>query len=438
MFSSLEEWLTYQERLHPRSIDLGLERVAAVLNRLGWIDPPPFLVITVAGTNGKGSCVATLEAILQIAGYHTATYTSPHLLRYNERIRLNGREANDEELCAAFTRIEAARGEISLTYFEYGTLAALDLFQRTRPDVVILEVGLGGRLDATNVLDADVAAVTTVDLDHMDWLGPDRESIGREKAGVFRPGRPAVCGDPNPPVSLVEHAQTLGTPLYIQGRDFGWQSSFPYRGGSWDWWASLMKRQTNITEIVSRCSIPAPRMMGLYQYENAATALMVLECLSHRLFIPTIAVRRALEEVAVPGRFQVLPGSVPHILDVAHNPQAAAALAATLHAMSWGNEGKGRGKTLAVVAMLADKDLFATLGAMAGVVDAWFLASLCVPRGASAVRLAEVLADLGVTAPVGVYADVVAALTVARTLATEGDRIVVFGSFYTVSAVQSA
>lgn len=430
---SLNDWLTYQERLHPRTIELGLERVGTVLGHLGWKKPPPFTVVTVAGTNGKGSCVAMLEAIFQNAGYSTATYTSPHLLRYNERIHLNGREVTDEELCTAFARIEVARGETSLTYFEYGTLAALDLFWGVRPDVVILEVGLGGRLDATNVIDADVAVVTTVDLDHMDWLGPNRESIGREKAGIFRSGRPAICGDPDPPASLMDYAQVLGAPLYIQGRDFGWNFSdvgikeknkIP-QNENWEWWEKVHVPRTWRT-------LPAPRMQGIYQYQNAATSFMAVACLSDRLPVSTDALHHALLEVTVAGRFQVLGGAVPHILDVAHNPQAAAGLAATLRTMP-SESGRWR-RTVAVVAMLMDKDISATLDAMIDVVDTWCLASLPIARGASAERLATALTALNDTVSIQIHIDVGTALTAARSLTTTGDRIVIFGSFHTVSA----
>ena len=356
-----------------------------------------------------------LDAMFQAADYRTATYTSPHLLRYNERIHLEGREVSDRELCAAFSRIESVRGETSLTYFEYGTLAALDLFFQTQPDVAILEVGLGGRLDATNVLDADVAVVTTIDLDHREWLGPDRESVGREKAGIFRAGRPAICGDPHPPDSVVEQAALVGATLHVQGRDFG--GSLVGSEGFWNWWGMGQ----------TAAALPAPRLVGQHQYQNAATARMAIECFADRLPVPEAAVRHALESVAIPARFQVLPGSIPCILDVAHNPQAVTALATSLKKFS-------TGRTLAVVGMLADKDIIGTLGALVAIIDKWYPATLAVPRGATADRLVEALASFQVIAA-GAYADVPKALAAARSQATIRDRIVVFGSFHTVASV---
>ena len=410
--NSLQEWLTYQEQLHPRAIDLGLARISEVLKRLGWTGKPPFKVVTVGGTNGKGSCVTTLETAFLSVGMSTGTYVSPHLLRYNERIRLNGQEVNDQKLCTTFAKIEEARGNTSLTYFEYGTLAALEIFREAHLDIVLLEVGVGGRLDATNVLDADVAVVTTVALDHQEWLGIDRESIGKEKAGIFRTGHPAICGDPNPPDSLVKHAEKIRAPLCVQGRDFGWY--LEPNGGTWGWWGPGKQVQ----------GLPPPRLAGVHQYQNAATVRIVLELLTQQIPNPDQAMKYALRNTFVPGRFQVIEGTIPCILDVAHNPQAAEALAATLSTVK-------DGKTFAVVGILADKDITGILSAMLPVVDSWHLVTLSGPRGAPAPQLATALSH--VTCAVKVHANVVEGLLVARQEARSGDRIVVFGSFHTVA-----
>ncbi|CAK0775701.1 Dihydrofolate synthase/folylpolyglutamate synthase [Gammaproteobacteria bacterium] len=410
--NSLQEWLAYQEQLHPRAIDLGLARVSEVLKRLGWTGKPSFKVVTVGGTNGKGSCVTTLETAFLSVGINTGAYVSPHLLRYNERIRLNGQEVDDQKLCTIFSKIEKVRGNTSLTYFEYGTLAALEIFKEACLDVVFLEVGLGGRLDATNVLDADVAVVTTIALDHQEWLGSDRESIGKEKSGIFRTDHPAICGDPDPPNSLIKHAEKIGARLYVQGRDFGW--CLEPNSDSWSWWGLGKQVQ----------GLPAPRLVGMHQYQNASTVRMVLALLSQ--FDPDQAMKQALQNTFVPGRFQILEGSIPCVLDVAHNPQAAEALAKTLHATK-------EGRTFAVVGILADKDMVGILSAMLPAVDSWHLVTLSGLRGTPALRLAEVLSCLGVTCSVKVHDSVVAGLSATRQEAHLGDRIVVFGSFHTVA-----
>lgn len=413
-FDTLNEWLAWQETLHTREIDLGLERVARVLERLGKTHPP-YTVLTVGGTNGKGSCVAMLEAILGAAGYRVATYTSPHLLRYNERVRICGQEVDDAALCRAFARVDQARGDISLTYFEFGTLAALDIFHDAGLDVAILEVGLGGRLDAVNVVDADVALITSVDLDHLDWLGPDRESIGREKAGIFRAGHPVVCGDPDPPSSLTEHARTLGAPLYRIGQDFDYAQD----AVGWHWWSGGTRRD----------ALPRPSLLGDFQLQNAAAVLMALELVRDALPVGQNEVRRGLGEVRLPGRFQVLPGPVERILDVAHNPHGAAALARALR------QRPGPGRTLAVVAILGDKDVEAVARCMQPVVDAWYVAGLTLPRGQSGAALAARLAAAIPDAPISVWERVHEAYAAALREARSGDRIVVFGSFHTVAEV---
>jgi dihydrofolate synthase/folylpolyglutamate synthase len=409
----LAAWLAYLERVHPRTIDLGLERVARVRDRLGLALTCP--VITVGGTNGKGSTCAMLAAMLRAAGYRIGLYTSPHLLRYNERVRIDGRTAADAELVAALERVEAARGETSLTYFEFGTLAAALLFRDAGLDAAILEVGLGGRLDAVNLFDPDCAVVTSIGLDHMDYLGPTRESIGLEKAGIFRAGRPAVVGEADPPRSLLERAAQVGAPLSLIERDFGARPE----AGQWTYW-SVQGR---------RAGLPWPALRGDHQLGNAATALAALEHLRPRLPVDAGALRRGLVEVELPGRFQVLPGRPVVILDVAHNPQAAERLRETLARMG------SFATTHAVFGMLRDKDIAGVARALGGCVDHWLLAPLPGPRGASAEALAEALGAAGIALPSDVFPDVAAAYLRARERAGPDDRILVFGSFHTVGDV---
>ncbi|ODU48556.1 MAG: bifunctional folylpolyglutamate synthase/dihydrofolate synthase [Thiobacillus sp. SCN 63-374] len=410
---SLAGWLARLEQLHPSTIELGLERVRRVKDALGL--EVAFPLIVVGGTNGKGSTCAYLEAMLRTAGYKTGLYTSPHLLRYNERVRIAGREAGDAELVAAFERIDAARGDISLTYFEFGTLGAMLQFIDADVDVAILEVGLGGRLDAVNAFDADAAIVTSVDLDHMEFLGDTREKIGFEKAGIYRAGRPAVCADPEPPASLIEYARHLGADLRCAGRDFAVQREtdrWTYRGRACSW-----------------TDLPLPAMAGGYQLRNAAGALAVLEALRPRLPVSEAAIRQGLAVARAPGRFQRIAHAPEVILDVAHNPEAARALAATLR------DQPVAGRTLAVVGMLADKDAAGVFAALSGEIDAWWACMPVSPRARDAAALAAILRMHAGHAPVKVQRDVNAALAEARSAACEGDRILVFGSFYTVAAV---
>ncbi len=404
---SLADWLAYIERQHAQRIALGLERVAEVFARLKVKISCP--VITVAGTNGKGSTCAMLESILQAAGYRTALYTSPHLLRYNERVRIGGREADDAALCNAFEAVEQARGAVPLTYFEYGTLAALLLFARENIEAAVLEVGLGGRLDAVNVLDADCAVLSSVGIDHVEFLGTTREAIGREKAGIFRPGRPAVVADPQPPDSVLG----ADARLLLIGRDFGYLP----QGTQWAYWGPAGKRS----------GLAHPALRGLAQLRNASAALAALDSLRERLPVAMQDVRRGLAEVSLPGRFQVLPGRPQLVLDVAHNPQAAAILAANLGEAGYSPE------TIAVVGMLKDKDIAGVLGAVAPRITRWHLASLPGPRGANADLLARVLLEMNVTHPVTKHDGVPQALAAAKKEAGENDKIVVFGSFLTVA-----
>ena len=411
--ASLNDWLIRLERLHPTAIELGLDRVRRVAGALGLNPNCP--VLTVGGTNGKGSTCATLEAIFLAAGYSTGLYTSPHLLRYNERVRIAGHEAGDAELVAAFEAIESARGETSLTYFEFGTLAAMLLFIRAGVDVVILEVGLGGRLDAVNLWDADVALVTSVDLDHQDYLGDTREAIGFEKAGIFRAGRPALCADPNPPASLLQHAQAIAADLRCIGLDFRYARA----GASWTWQGRHAACQ----------DLPLPAMAGAYQLRNAAAALAALEAVSGQLPVNVEAIRHGLRQARVPGRFQTIGSAPDLIVDVAHNPEAARALASAL------DDAPAAGRTLAVIGMLADKDARGVIEALRGRVDAWWACTPDSPRARDAASLAATIRHCLPGADVNLAATPVDALAAARSAAREGDRILAFGSFTTVAAV---
>lgn len=406
---SLAEWLDWQMRLHPHDIQLGLERVAEVLARLGIGRPAP-VVVTVAGTNGKGSTVAMLEAVLRAAGHRVGSYTSPHLLRYNERIRIDGLEAGDDELCEAFSRVERARGETPLTYFEFGTLAAFDLLRRSGVEVALLEVGMGGRLDAVNVVDPDLAVVTRIAMDHMQWLGPDRDAIGAEKAGITRPGRPAVCADPQPPKGFLGAVREAR--LYRAGRDFS-----PISGeGCWCWRGAGGS---------SLADLPLPTLEGAHQLENAAAVVQALLCLRTRLPWRIEHLHAGLRSARLAGRLQCLPGPVTRVLDVAHNPDAAAALTRGLGAFSTPR----RRRT--VLAMLADKPAAAFAEVIADETDRWYLAGLSGNRGASAEALAERIKGRA-RAP-RLFATVADACRAALADSSDGDRILVTGSFYTVA-----
>lgn len=379
--------------------------------RLGW-QPPTCPVITVGGTNGKGSTVALASRILAAAGYRVGTFTSPHLLRYNERIVLEGREISDASLVAAFERIDAARGDDTLTFFEFNTLAALLIFDTARVDAMVLEVGLGGRLDSVNAVDADIAIVTSIALDHMDWLGPDVESIGREKAGIFRAGRPAIFGSRDMPASIAEVARQLGTPLYRLGREFDWT----HADERWSW----RGRSSSYDDL------PRPALVGDLQFDNASAVLCALECLSTRLPVTREAIERGLKTVTLPGRFQSIQrDGVEWILDVAHNPAAAQALAGQLAAR------RATGRTLAVCGILGDKDIEGVVSALRGSFDAWIVAGLDSPRAVPLSDLSQRLATAG--ANVVAQAERVASgCEAAEQMARAGDRVVAFGSFLTV------
>lgn len=426
----LDAWLAYIEALHPRGsagIELGLERVAALKSRLGQRETCP--VILVGGTNGKGSVCAMLERILLAAGYSVGLYTSPHLLHYNERVRINGVAADDAGLCAAFACVEQARGDAALTYFEFGTLAAWTVFAAANPDVIILEVGLGGRLDATNIYEPACAVVTGVDLDHMDFLGADREAIGHEKSGIFRAGVPAICGDPDPPRSLIAHATAIGARLQVMGRDFGYLR----QEQQWLYWGrpAIASGQGAETAAIRRGGLAFPALRGDRQLANAACALAALNALHQDLPVAMKDIRRGLIEVELAGRFQVLPGRPAVVLDVAHNPQAARVLAANLGDMGFHRH------TWAVFGMLADKDIDGVIDAIGKRVTHWLPCTLEGRRAASADFLAARLEARGM-AVAGRFASPAAALACAREKAGEDDRILAFGSFLTVAAALQA
>jgi dihydrofolate synthase/folylpolyglutamate synthase len=410
----LSSWLAHIELMHPTTIEMGLERVQAVKQRLGLA--PSFPIIVVGGTNGKGSTCAMLETMLAEAGYRVGCYTSPHLLRYHERVRIDRREANDQELCDSFAEVERARGNLSLTYFEFGTLAAVTLFVRAGVDVAILEVGLGGRLDAVNAFDADCAVITSVDIDHVAYLGDTREAIGFEKAGIFRRHRPAVCADPSPPASLRAHAAAVGAELLEVGRDFD------YLRGRLNW----RFRRPGADPLV----LPYPQLRGAFQLSNAGAAIAALSQLRDRLPVSERALRNGLLNASVAGRFQVLRQQPTVIADVAHNPHAAAALARNLE------QSAGGGRTVAVFAMLADKDIDGVVEALKEHIDEWLVADIREPRGATAAHLARTLHAHGVDGCVSQFDR--PALAYRRALEHVGaarDRIIVFGSFHTVADV---
>jgi len=417
---TLPAWLAYVERLHHRPVDLALDRVHAVAQRLGLALPGTKIVV--GGTNGKGSTCAMLDAILRSAGYRVGRYGSPHLLRFNERALIDGQAASDAALMAQFEAVERARAATTLTYFEFTTLAVLGWFARERIDVAVLEIGLGGRLDAVNIIDADCAVVTTIDLDHTELLGPTREHIGLEKAHIFRPGRPAICVDPDPPQSLIEHARRIGAQLWRIGREFSVEAlADPQAPRQWNY----------LGMHADRLALPWPALRGMHQLRNAGGALAAIEALASRLPVDQQAVRRGLSSVQLPGRFQVVPGRPLFVLDVAHNPHAAQALAQAL--ASHRVLGKLPGRTYAVFGMLRDKDVRAVVQALSQEVDRWFLVPTAGERGQEAGALEKTgFADIEPQCRAR-HESVAAALTSATAQAQPDDRIVVFGSFVIVA-----
>ena len=402
---------------------MGLERVGEVKKRMGL--QPQCPVVVVAGTNGKGSVCAYLSQIYTQAGFKVGTLTSPHLLRYNERIAVNTRPVEDAAIVASFERIEAARAGISLTYFEFNTLAAVDIFIREKVDVMVLEVGLGGRLDAVNVFDADCAVVTSVDLDHQAFLGDTVEQVAFEKAGVFRSGKPAICGQTPPPESLRRHAGEIGAELLLIKRDFDFSTLENVQ------WSYRYHPQNSDGRTRNRNALPFPALRGAYQLSNAACALTVLECLGDRLPVDIAAIKRGLLLVENPGRFQVLPGRPLTVLDVGHNPHAARALRRSLSNLRLAE------KRTAVFSILADKDIDGVLDIVKDQFDEWHIAPLDVPRGMTAEALVRKLSEHGIE-NVKVFENIEKAYRAALEKAGENDRIVVFGSFHTVAAVMAA
>jgi dihydrofolate synthase/folylpolyglutamate synthase len=412
---NLQEWLSHCERLHPQNIDMGLDRVAAVAKNMGLQFACP--VITVAGTNGKGSTCAMLEAILREAGYRTGLFTSPHLVYFEERCKMNGKAVSSTELETHFANVEVARGDISLSYFEFTSLAIFSCLASADVDVVILEVGLGGRLDAVNVIDTDCAIITSIDIDHTEWLGPDRESIGREKAGIMRSGKPVIVSDPHPPASLAQHAATVGALLWQSGSDFlfsGDQQQWRWQGAGRTW-----------------AGLAYPALRGVNQLVNAAGVLAALQALKDSLPVNAQAIRLGLSRVEWAGRFQMLPGQPAVVLDVAHNPHAVAALAHNLDAMGF------FAVTRVVMGVMADKDLQAMVQRLQPLVEHWYFCDLPSSRAASAAQLQSVWQTCdprnGQTAKT--FDDPVAALAQAMADADPTDRILVFGSFLTVGGV---
>ena len=415
LMKTLDDWLAHCEQLHPKTIDMGLDRVRAVAERMGLrFDCPVF---TVAGTNGKGSTCAMLEAILTQAGFRTGLFTSPHLVRFEERCRIRGENVDASDLVAAFARVESARAEISLTYFEFTTLAILDTLARAGLDAVILEVGLGGRLDAVNIIDTDCAIITSIDIDHAELLGDTREKIGFEKAGILRTGRPAIVSDPVPPQSVIDRATEIGADLWLLGRDFN------YSGDKQQWaWAGRGRRYAGLAY---------PALRGANQLINASGVLAALTAMRQQLPVTAQAVRNGLGLVDLPGRFQVVPGQPALVLDVAHNPHSVAALALNLDAMGF------YPTTHAVFGAMADKDLTPMLQRMNPLVDRWYFADLPTPRAASGAALQAAWQALTQRkdASSAVFSQPLDALHAAAAKAQAADRIVVFGSFYTVGGV---
>jgi dihydrofolate synthase/folylpolyglutamate synthase len=409
-FKTLTEWLSWQEQLNPKEIELGLDRISTVWSQMhpAGLQCP---VITVAGTNGKGSSVALLDTLLRTAGYRTGCYTSPHFFRYNERIKIDGDEVCDQRLCESFDRIDHSRNKLPLTYFEFSTLAALDLFIAAKLDVVILEVGLGGRLDAVNMIDADAALITTISMDHMDWLGDDLEQIGREKAGIMRCGKPVVFSGGSPQ-SVIDTATEVGAKLYLVDRDYQYTTE---NSGSWHWWS----------ESKSYRELPQPALLGRFQKQNAAAVIMLLNTLKDQLSISEEAIKTGLQKVSLTGRFQQIEGRVPTYLDVAHNPEAALALRDNLLSQ------QADGPLYAVFSMLKDKEIETVVTAMSAVIDTWFIAPLGSDRGATVEKMNKAISLH--TDKINCSASIADAFAMAQQQIPLDGRVIVFGSFFTVA-----
>ena len=416
-FEHLQDWLAWQQTLHSQKIELGLDRIREVADTLDVLKPD-CLVITVAGTNGKGSIVALLESIYHHAGYRVASYTSPHLLHYNERIRINKNNIDDETLCKAFSLVDQARDETSLSYFEFGTLAAMQIFNEHELDVAIYEVGLGGRLDAVNILDSDLAVVSNIGIDHVQWLGSTRESIGLEKAGIFRPQRPAVCGDDDPPESLIKYAQEIGCKLYKINDDYSFEKN---NDGSWSFESHKL----------SWNSLPMPSLYGRAQISNAATALMALKSIDNILPLTRESVDLGLSNISLLGRFQRISGDCDIILDVAHNLDSAKVLVNNL------KELEPASNTYAVFAVLVDKDVDGIIEVVKGVIDKWFISQLDSERSLNCGQLQEKLLQHCPDCVSQPYKTITEAYLAAKQEADASSRIIVFGSFLIVAEVLS-
>lgn len=415
-FQSLPEWLSWQETLHFTDVDPGLERIGQVWDKLNISEPLPFKIVTVAGTNGKGSSVALLDAILRAGDYRVGTYTSPHLRHYNERIVVDGQPCSDEQICAAFARIDDARGDVSLTYFEFATLAALLILIEQEIDIALLEVGMGGRLDAVNLVDADIALITPVGLDHTQWLGHDRETIAREKAGIIRMARPVVCSETEPAQSLLTYADECDAPVHIAGQ------AFNHRIDDLTWsWSNARHDWPNL---------PYPALAGEYQFQNASAVLQVVSLLEDLGFVlPIEAICTGLKQVCLLGRFQTITGDIPRILDVTHNQQGAMNLFKLLAAKPI------EGETYAVMGMLQDKDVQKVVTTLSPAISSWFIGGLDNQRGLSGQAAAEQALKVVREDAVQAYQTVPLAYEAAMLRAQSGDRVLVFGSFHTVGAV---
>ena len=417
-FDSLSEWLAWQQSLHPQTMDFDLRRIADVWARLGR-PPVASAVISVAGTNGKGSCIAYLEAVYRHAGYRVGSYTSPHLYSYTERIRVQGVPIDPQVLCEVFAEVDRYRDTVSLTYFEFGTLAALLYFARQNLDVVLLEVGLGGRLDAVNIIDADCALITSVGLDHQQWLGQTREQIGYEKAGIFRAGRPAVCGESMPPDSVRQYARQLEVPLLIYGKHYQVQTD----ENGWHWIGAAAEFERDYY------ALPWPCLRGQHQLQNAAAAVAVAELNAARFPLSTAAIRQGVGAAQLHGRFEVLPGTPEVILDVAHNLQSARALAHNLSVHRY------QGRSRAIFALMKDKDIDAILGEVWEQIDDWYLVALDDPRAMDLKSIQTHVRARKLHGELVEFGDAASACEYVRSNAGTGDRIVVFGSFVLVGEV---
>lgn len=409
-FSTLSEWLAWIGSIHTTEIDLGLDRVKTVADKLGVLsfDCP---IIIVGGTNGKGSTVAALEAIYRTMGYKVGAFTTPILYKHNEQVRVNGELASDLAFCQAFEKIEAVRGETSLTPFEFCTLAALWIFKTHTLDVLLLEVGLGGRLDAVNIMEADLAIVTSIGIDHVDWLGPTRETIAYEKAGIFRPNKPAVCGDTEPPKTLLDHAKKLHTPLYCQGKDFSYQETPTH----WSW----THKDLHYSDLP----------LSMLATQNMSTVLMAVTLLQDRLPVTREAIDNALASVKLTGRIEIVKGPITWIYDVSHNPDSVALLAKRLQNMTT------QGKTYALFSMLGDKDILASIEGIKSKVDEWMVAPLFVKRAAELETLKQAFQTAGIE-NVTYFSSLGKAYRQVQAYAKEGDRVLVFGSFHTVAEIR--